>query len=130
MLSLAGRITIGIRVETEERQEALTIRRVLGALFTGMGFKVNEQGTGDYTLNTAVTFEVVDTTMTKTCRWFLDAVLDARDGKAIFSYTGQDRATHLQDKEARRLALQNIARSIKGGDFAKGFDSWMGSLLE
>ncbi|GHV83898.1 hypothetical protein AGMMS50212_12380 [Spirochaetia bacterium] len=130
ILSVAGRITIGLRVETEDRQESVTIRRALGALFTGMGFKANEQGKGDYTLTATVTFETVDTTQTKTCRWFLDAVLEARDGKALFSYTGQDRATHLQDKEARRLALRSVESSIKERDFAVHFVAWLGSLME
>jgi hypothetical protein len=130
MLSIAGRITVGLNVDTEDRQEAVTIRRALGAFFTGMGFKVNEQGTGDYTLNATVTFETVETTQTKTCRWFLDAVLEARDGKALFSYTGQDRAAHLQDKEARRLALRGVENSVKEGDFAEHFDAWLGSLLD
>jgi hypothetical protein len=130
MLSVAGHITIGLKVDTQDRQETVTIRRALGVLFTGMGFKINEQGTGDYILAVNVIFENVETTMTKTCRWFLDAALEGRDGMALFSYTGQDRAAHLLDKEARRLALQNIESSIKGGDFAGKFDGWLGSLLE
>jgi hypothetical protein len=130
MLAVAGRITLGLTLETEDRQEAVTIRRALGAFFTGMGFKVNEQGTGDYTLSAHITFETVDTTQTKTCRWFFDAALEARGGKALFSYTGQGRAAHLLDKEARRLALRDVEDSIKEGDFAKGFDAWLGSLLE
>jgi hypothetical protein len=130
MLVIAGRITIGLRVETEDRQEAVTIRRALGAFFTGMGFKVNEQGTGDYILSAGVIFETVETTQTKTCRWFFDAVLEDRDGKALFSYTSQDRAAHLQDKEARRLALRGVESSVKEGDFAGHFNTWLGSLLE
>ncbi|MDR0759610.1 MAG: hypothetical protein LBF74_05800 [Treponema sp.] len=130
MLSLAGRITIGISVETEDRQEAVTIRRALGAFFTGMGFKVNEQGRGDYTLNARSVFEAVDTTQVKTCRWFLDAALEDRGGKSLFSYTGQDRAAHLLDKEARRLAMSGMESSIKEGDFAGDFNAWLGSLLE
>jgi hypothetical protein len=130
MLALAGRITIGLSVETEDRQEAVTIRRALGALFTGMGFKVNEQGMGDYILSTHVIFEAVATTQVRTCRWFLDAALNTRDGRALFSYTGQDRAAHLLDKEARRLALHDVESSVKEGDFAGNFDAWLGSLLE
>jgi hypothetical protein len=130
MLALAGRITVGLMVETEDRQEAVTIRRALGSFFTGMGFKVNEQGTGDYTLNAGVSFEAVETTQVKTCRWFLDAVLEGRGGRALFSYTGQDRAAHYQDKEARRLALRDLESSVKEGDFAGNFKAWLGSLLE
>jgi hypothetical protein len=130
MIALAGRITIGLKVETEDRQEALTIRRALGAFFTGKGFKVNEQGTGGYTLGAHVTFETVDTTQVKTCRWLLDAALEAPGGKALFSYTGQGRAAHMLDKEARRLALRDVESSVKEGDFAGGFDAWLGSLLE
>jgi hypothetical protein len=130
MLAVAGRTTIGLSVETEDRQEAVTIRRALGAFFTRMGFKVNEQGKGDYTLSAGVIFETVNTTQVKTCRWFLDAVLEAQGGTAIFSYTGQDRAAHLQDKEARRMALRDVESSVKEGDFAKHFDTWLGLLLE
>jgi hypothetical protein len=130
MLALAGRITVGIGVETEDQQEAVTIRRALGAFFTGMGFKVNERGTGDYTLSAHITFEAVDTTQTKTCRWLLDAALKEWSGKALFSYTGQDRAAHLLDKEARRLALRGVESSVKEGDFAGDFNAWLGSLLE
>ncbi|MDR1904997.1 MAG: hypothetical protein LBQ88_22290 [Treponema sp.] len=130
MLTMSGRITLGLSVETEDRQEAVTIRRALGALFTGMGFKVNEQGMGDYILNARVMFEVVDTTQVRTCRWFLDAALKARDGRVLFSYTGQDRAAHFLDQEARRLALRDVESSVKEGDFAGNFDAWLGSLLE
>jgi hypothetical protein len=130
MLALAGRITLGLSVETQDRQEATIIRRALGAFFTGMGFKVNEQGTGDYILSAHVTFETVDTTQVKTCRWFLDAALEARGGRALFSYTGQDRSAHLLDNEARRMALRGIENSVKEGDFAGNFNAWLGSLLE
>jgi hypothetical protein len=130
MIALAGRITIGLSVETEDRQEAVTIRRALGAFFTGMGFKVNEQGTGDYVLSAHVTFETVDTTQVKTCRWFFDAALEARGGRSLYSYTGQDRSAHMLDKEARRLALQSLESSVKEGDFAGNFEAWLGSLLE
>jgi hypothetical protein len=130
ILALTGRITIGLTVETEDRQEAVTIRRALGSFFTGMGFMVNEQGTGDYTLSAGVRFEAVETTQVKSCRWFLDAALVERGGRALFSYTGQDRAAHLQDKEARRLALRGVENSIKEGAFAGDFKAWFGSLLE
>jgi hypothetical protein len=130
MQALAGRITVGISVETEDRQEAVTIRRALGVFFTSRGFKINEQGTGDYTLSARVSFETVETTQVKTCRWFLDAALEERSGRALFSYTGQDRAAHLLDKEAHRLALSGVESSVKEGDFAGNFDAWLGSLLE
>jgi hypothetical protein len=130
ILALAGRITLGIRVETEDRQEAATIRRALGAFFTGKGFKINEQGAGDYTLNAHATFETVDTTRTKTCRWLFDAALETLGGRALFSYTGQGRVAHLLDNEARRLALRDVEDSVKEGDFAGDFEAWLGSLLE
>jgi hypothetical protein len=130
MLALAGNIVVGLRVDTADRQEAVTIRRALGSFFTGMGFKINEQGTGDYILNARATFEAVETTQVKTCRWFLDAALEGRGGRSLFSYTGQDRAAHLLSQEARRLALRDIEQSIKEGDFAGDFDAWLGSLLE
>jgi hypothetical protein len=130
MLSLAGRITLGLRVETEDRQEEVTLRRALGSFFTGMGFKVNEQGRGDYTVSARVSFETVDTTQTKTCRWFLDAALEERGGQALFSYTGQGRSAHLLNNEARRLALRGVESSVKEGDFAGNFNAWLGSLLE
>jgi hypothetical protein len=130
MLALAGRTTVGLSVETENRQEAVTIRRALGAFFTDKGFKVNEQGRGDYTLSAHIVFETVDTTQVKTCRWFLDAALEERGGRSLFSCTGQDRAAHLLDTEARRLALSGIENSVKEGSFARDFDAWLGSLLE
>jgi hypothetical protein len=130
MVSLAGGITVGLVVETEDPQEALTVRRALGAFFTGMGFKVNEQGTGDYVFFSHVVFEDVETTQVKTCRWFFDAALETREGKALYSYTGQDRAGHLLDNEARRLALRDMESSIREGDFAGNFNAWLGSLLE
>jgi hypothetical protein len=130
MTALAGRITVGLSVETEDQREALTIRRSLGAFFTGMGFKVNEQGTGDYKLNAHVTFEAVDTTRIKSCHWTLDAALETREGRALFSYTGQDRAAHLLEREARRLALRDVESSVKEGDFAGGFNAWLSSLLD
>ena len=130
MQALAGRVTVGIAVETEDRQEAFTIRRALGSFFTGMGFKINEQGPGDYTLGARVIFETVETTQVKTCRWFLDAALENRGGTEIYSYTGQNRAAHLLDNEARRLALRGVENSVKEGDFAEDFNRWLGTLLE
>jgi hypothetical protein len=132
MQGVMSRITIGLRLETMEldRQEISTIRRAFGAFFTGIGFKINEQGTGNYVLNGNVSFEVVATTQTKTCRWFLDTALEDSNGGALFTYTGQNRAVHMLDTEARRLALRAVESSIKGGDFAKGFDTWFGSLLD
>jgi hypothetical protein len=131
MVSLAGGITVGLVVETDDPQEALTVRRALGAFFTGMGFKADEQGTGDYTLNARVSFEaVVDTTRVKSCHWRLEAALETREGKALYSYTGQDRAAHLQEREARRLALRGVESAIREGDFAGNFNAWLGSLLD
>jgi hypothetical protein len=130
MAALAGRIVLGIRVETADPQEAATIRRALGAFFTGLGFRISEEGTGDYTLRARAAFEPVDTTQVRTCRWFFDATLDERGGGSLFSYTGQNRAAHLLDQEARRLALQDMEESIKEGDFAGAFEDWLGSPLE
>jgi hypothetical protein len=130
MLALAGRIVVGLMVDTADQQEAVTISRALGSFFTGMGFKINEQGTGNYTLNVRAAFESVETTQIKTCRWFLDAALEEPGGGSLFSYTGQDQVAHSLGQEARRLALQDMERSIKAGDFAGDFDAWLGSLLE
>jgi hypothetical protein len=130
MLALASGITIGISVDAEDRQEAHIIRGALGSYFTGLGFKVSERTTGGYTLAVHASFEAVDTTRVKSCRWFLDAALETREGDTLFSYTGHDRAAHLIDKEARRLALRDMEKSIKEGDFAVSFDAWLGSLLE
>jgi hypothetical protein len=132
MTALAGNITLGMQVEVEagDRQESATILRAFGAFYNNLGFKVNEGGTGNYILSAHVLFETVDTTKFKTCRWFLDAALKDRRGTALFSYTVEDRAVHLEDKEARRLALRNVETSIKEGDFAGSFSAWLGSLLE
>jgi hypothetical protein len=132
MLAIAGGITIGVAVDIEagDRQESASILRALGAFYNNSGFRTNEQGTGNYVLTAHVLFETVATTEFKTCRWFLDAALKDRSGKALFSYTGEDRAVHVEDKEARRLALRKVETSIQEGDFAGSFNAWLGSLLE
>jgi hypothetical protein len=130
MLAIAGEITVGLVVETEEREDAALIRRALGSFFTDRGFKINEWGDGDYILQAEVRFEALSQQRMEAYRYYFDAALERRDGRAIYSFTADDRASHLQASEARRLAVRAVETSVKEGAFVEDFDKWLNALLD
>jgi flavin-binding protein dodecin len=129
-LSFAAAITIGIVVDTAENAEAVQFRRAFGAFFTGRGFKINEQGRGNYVLRAAIRFEELTQSLVN-CRYYLDAALEDPSGTAVFTSTGDERKSHPRTmSEARRLAVRAVETSIKEGAFAQDFDTWLTSLVE
>jgi hypothetical protein len=130
MLETAGKIIVGIAVETGERQDAALIRRALGSFFTDRGFNINERGNGDYTLRMAVRFEPLSQQLMQSCRYYIDAALERKDGRAIYTFTTDDRASHLQASEARRLAAHAVETAVKEGVFAADFEKWLNTLLD
>jgi hypothetical protein len=130
MREIAAAITIGIVVETSDNAEAVQCRRAFGAFFTGKGFKINEQGRGNYVLRAAIRFEELTQSLVN-CRYYLDAALEAPDGTAVFTSTGDERKSHPRTmSEARRLAVRAVETSIKEGAFAQDFDAWLTSLVK
>ena len=58
------------------------------------------------------------------------AVLEGKNGTAIFSFTEDDRKNHALSPEAKRMALSSVETSIKEGKFAADFEAWLNSLVE
>jgi hypothetical protein len=130
MLEMAGKITVGLVVRTADRQDTTLIRRALGSFFTDRGFKVNEQGTGNYILRADARFEPLSQQRLETCRYYFEAALERRDGRAIFAFTTDDRMSHLQASEAKRLAVRAVEVSVKEGAFVEDFEKWLNVLLD
>lgn len=130
MLECAARITIGIAVNTAQAADKTLLTRAAGSFFRDLGFKTNEQGTGNYTLRANARFEGVSQNV-YSCRYFLDAALENRGKTAVFSFTEDDRKAHPNNtSEARRLAVSAAEASLKEGKFAQEFNSWLNSLLD
>ncbi|MDR1420009.1 MAG: hypothetical protein LBI86_06520 [Treponema sp.] len=126
----AAGITIGIVVDTENTADAALFRRALGAFFTDKGFKINEQGRGNYVLRAGARFEELSQNV-QTCRYYLDAALTDSGGLAVFTSTEDDRKNHPRTmSEARRLAVRAVETSIEEGIFAHDFDEWLTSLVD
>ena len=129
LLECANLITIGIAINTEQEADRILFTRAIGSFFRDLGFRVNELGTGNYTLKANIRFETI-TQSVISCRYFLDAALENRNGTAIFSFTEDDRKAHHNNaSEARRLAVRAAETSIKEGQFAKEFNTWINSLI-
>jgi len=130
MLECAARITIGVDMKTEQAADKTLLTRAVGSFFRDLGFKINEQGTGNYTLRANARFEGVSQNV-QSCRYYLDAALVNRKGTSVFSFTEDDREAHPDNaSEARRLAVRAAEKSIKEGKFAQEFNSWLNSLLD
>jgi hypothetical protein len=130
MLECAGRITVGIAVDTEQAADKTLFTRAAGSFFKDMGFKINEQGAGNYVLRVNARFEGISQDVIS-CRYYLDAVMENRNKAAVFSFTEDDRKSHPNTaSEARRLAVRAVETSLKEGKFAREFDSWLNSLLD
>jgi hypothetical protein len=130
MREVAAAITIGITVDTPSSADAALFRRAWGAFFTDRGFKINEQGRGDYLLRASVRFEELAQNVVS-CRYYMDAALEDSGGLALFTCTEDDRKNHPRTvSEARRLAVRAVETSIKEGKFAGDFDAWLHGLIE
>jgi hypothetical protein len=130
MLECSALITIGIVIDTEQQQDKTLLTRAAGSFFRDLGFKINEQGQGNYTLRANARFEGLAQNV-NSCRYYLDAVMENRNKAAVFSFTEDDRKAHPNSaSEARRLAVRAAETSFKEGKFAQEFDSWLNSLLD
>jgi hypothetical protein len=142
MLECASLINIGVEVTTEQAADRTLFTRAAGSFFRDRGFKIIElptnsqpktessQTTGsDYVLRANIRFEAISQNVIS-CRYYLDAALENKNGTAVFSFTENDRkAHHNSQAEARRIAVQAVEMSIKEGKFAKEFDSWLNLFL-
>ena len=129
LLECANLITIGIAVNTEQEADRILFTRAIGSFFRDLGFRVNENGIGNYTLKANIHFETI-TQSVISCRYFFDAVLENQNGTAVFSFTEDNRKAHHNNaSEARRLAVRAVEASIKEGQFAKEFHTWINSLI-
>jgi len=129
MFECAALITIGLVIETEQQSDKTLFTRAAGSFFRDRGFRINENGQGNYVLRANVSFEELRQSVI-TCRYYFDAALENRNGVSIFSFTENDRKAHMNiASEARRLAVRAVETSIKEGRFAQEFDAWLNSLL-
>ena len=130
MFEVAAMITIGISINTERAADRTLFTRAAGSFFRDLGFRINEQSTGNYVLRANVRFEDIRQSVVS-CRYYIDAALEHRTGTAIFSFTEDERKAHPNmASEARRLAVRGVEGSFKGGNFAQEFDSWLNALLD
>ena len=128
MRETASRITIGIAVETAEHNDAALIGKAIASFFTAKGFKTAEQGL--YMLRANLRFEPLAYSELQSYRYYFNAVLEGKNGTAIFSFTEDDRKNHALSPEAKRMALSSVETSIKEGKFAADFEAWLNSLTE
>jgi hypothetical protein len=130
MLECASRITIGIALNTEQAADKTLLTRAAGSFFRDLGFKINEQGAGNYVLRANVRFEGLAQNV-NSCRYYFDAALENRSKTAVFTFTEDDRKAHPNNaSEARRLAVRAVETSLKEDKFAQEFNSWLNSLLD
>ncbi|GHV93306.1 hypothetical protein AGMMS50268_38090 [Spirochaetia bacterium] len=130
MLECAALITIGIAVDTEQAADKTLFTRAAGSFFRDRGFKINEQGRGNYLLRANARFEALGQNVIS-CRYYLDSALEDQNGASLFSFTENDRKAHPNTvSEARRLAVRAVETSLKEGKFAREFDTWLNGLIE
>ena len=129
MLECAALITIGIDVTTEQAADKTLFTRAAGSFFRDLGFRINEQGQGNYILRVNARFELITQSLVS-CRYYLDVALENARKTAIFSFTEDDRRAHPNtESEARRLAVRAVETSLKEGNFAGEFDAWLNTLM-
>jgi len=131
MRELANSITIGILVNTADRNDEILIRRALATFFTEKGFTINEQGSGLYVLNTNVRFEALPfSDRLQSSRYYFNAALTDRNNRTLFTFTEDDRKNHNLPAEAKRLAVRAVESSVKEEKFATDLDTWLNSLID
>ena len=129
MRELAGRITVGIAIETADRNDAALISRAIASFFTGRGFKTAAQG--QYVLRANVRFEpLAYSEQLQSCRYYFNAALEDNNGVAVFSFTENERKNHTIASEAKRMALRAVETSVREGKFAADFEAWLYTLIE
>jgi hypothetical protein len=105
--------------------------------FTARGFRTAGQA-ANYThlLSASLELENVDSGPNQRfvfVRYVLNASLEDAGGIEAFVFSGNDRAGHASQSEARQLALRKVESSIEddaGEGFAREFDAWLLSLLQ
>jgi hypothetical protein len=124
---------VGLRVRTADRNDASLITRALASFFKDRGFKTNDRGTGPWVLTMNVRFDPLTFNgqmKIYSSRYYIDAALEDQTGSGLFSFTGDQRQSHLIESEARRMAVQAVESSIKKEEFAQEFDAWLNSLID
>ena len=130
MLDCAALITIGVEVNAEQTADKTLLTRAVGSFFKDRGFKINEGGRGSYLLRANARFETLSQNVIS-CRYYLDASLENRNGHSLFSFTDDGRKAHPNNQsEAKRLAVLEAETSIKEGKFAQEFDLWLNSFSD
>ena len=129
MLECAALITIGITITTEQQADKTLLTRAAGSFFRDMGFRINEQGNGNYTLRANIRFETITQNVISS-RYYIDAALENANRTAIFTFTEDDRKAHPNmETEARRLAVRAAETSFKEGNFAQEFETWLLGMM-
>jgi hypothetical protein len=113
------------------------IMRSFTQLFSGKGFRTTRTAASAvYNFVADVTLEDADfgaNQRYRNVRYTLNVYAEDKEGIEVFSFSGEDRASHASDSEARQLALRKIEASIGEENeegFAAEFNKYLSSLLE
>ncbi|MDR3283631.1 MAG: hypothetical protein LBS97_00435 [Treponema sp.] len=129
----AASITIGIAVTGDVGGR---VAKAFGSFFSDRGFKTGGTGNAPFTLSSTLTLEESDFGPGQTTvfiNYTLDAMVSARGGSEVFTYSGSGRKGHATMQQTRQLVLRTAETSITDADeedgFATAFDGFLSSLL-
>jgi hypothetical protein len=109
------------------------ITRSFTQFFSARGFRTTRSGAAAYLFNASLELdnaEFGENQRYKNVRYVLNVYAEDADGIEVFSFSGEDRASHAAESEARQLALRKVEASIAEEGFAQSFNAWLASLLE
>jgi hypothetical protein len=127
----ARAIVIAVTVEGDTGGRIL---RSFTQFFSGRGFRTTRTAASAvYRFVADVSLESADFgagQRYRNMRYVLNVYAEDKDGIEVFSYSGEDRASHASESEARQLILRKIEASIGEEGFATEFNAYLSSLLE
>jgi hypothetical protein len=106
------------------------IENALSQFITARGFRTNAGGKNPYTLSASFETEEREGKQTNFVNYTLQCNIRDKNGIAVFSFSDADREGHTTFTGAYDRVLYTVEKTIASGAFAKGFDEYLGSLLE
>jgi hypothetical protein len=109
------------------------ITRSFTQFFSACGFRTTRSGASTYLFNASLELENADfgtNQRYQDVRYALNVYAEDAEGIEVFSFSGEGRASHATESEARQLALRKVEASIGEEDFAAAFNAYLSALLE
>jgi hypothetical protein len=137
LMQTASLITLSISATDDNSKHIKKLEKYFQSYFTGKGFKIIDTGQSAYHLD--ADFEQEDSDLSSASgiiyiSWTLDSSITDKNGKEVFSWSGEGRNGHRSRQMARqvvyRVLQKNITDESTDDGFAHAFATFLDGLVK